>query len=71
MIGAGPWGEMDDRRTRQVGDMVQDHLGHWYEILEVLSPYTYRVQALTYAKSTPQWVRIGTPFVLGRSDLRD
>lgn len=51
-----------------IGDLVQDRIGHWYQIVAILSPYQYRVQALTPAGAS--LVPIGVPCIVGRSDLR-
>ena len=57
-----------DRQTVAVGDIAQDHTGHWYQIVTVYTQYRFMVQALTPCGA--DLVPIGSPFMIGRSELR-
>lgn len=54
--------------TPNVGDIVYSIIGHRYRVLEVYTPYRFRLQAVT--SNGVSLVDIGTPFMAGRSDLR-
>jgi hypothetical protein len=57
-----------NREALTQGQMVRDGLGHWYQVIEVQSPYRYRVQPFTPCGTG--LAPIGTPVSVGRSEMR-
>jgi hypothetical protein len=57
-------------RILTIGDRVQDTIGHWYEILEVQSPYRFRVRLLLTTIDGQLYDPGYRSVVMGRSELR-
>lgn len=57
-------------RLVEVGERVQDTIGHWVQILEVQSPYRFKVKLLLSDIGGQLYDPGYRPVIVGRSELR-